>query len=61
MARKPRAGFVLAIVFSAGISLTIETGQLLFFANRVSSIEDFILNVLGAALGAWLAIRHSSP
>lgn len=61
MARKPRAGFVLAIVFSAGISLTIETGQLLFFANRVSSIEDFMLNILGAASGAWFAIRHSSP
>ncbi|HED18413.1 MAG TPA: hypothetical protein ENI74_02790 [Gammaproteobacteria bacterium] len=58
MARRPRPGFVLAIAFSAGISLTIEAGQLLFFAHRVPSIDDFILNILGAALGAWLTERY---
>ena len=55
MARRPRPGFFLAIVFSAGISITIEVGQLLIFTSRVPSTEDFILNILGAALGAWLA------
>jgi len=61
MARKPRPGFLRAIVFAAGVSLIIETGQLLIFTSRVPSTEDLILNTLGAAVGAWLAKRYGLP
>lgn len=57
MLRWPRPGVVAATVLSAGISLTIELGQLLVFAGRYPSTQDIILNALGGALGAWLARR----
>jgi len=57
MLRWPRPGAFLAIVLSAGVSITIEAGQLLIFADRFPSTEDIIMNTLGAALGALLAKR----
>jgi hypothetical protein len=57
MLRWPRSGVFLAIVLSAGVSITIEAGQLLIFAGRNPSTEDIIMNTLGAVLGAWLAKR----
>ena len=55
--RWPRPGIVTTIVLSAGISTTIEVGQLLVFSGRYPSTQDIIMNVLGGALGAWLARR----
>ena len=57
MLRRPHSGIFLAIMLSAGLSTTIEAGQLLVFADRFPSTEDIIMNTLGAALGAWLARR----
>ncbi|MFZ0467977.1 MAG: VanZ family protein [Thiogranum sp.] len=57
MARQPRPGVRLAIVLSAGLSFTIEAGQLLIFSGRHPSTEDLAMNILGAILGAWLAKR----
>jgi hypothetical protein len=57
MLRRPLPGFLFAIALSAVISITIETGQLLMFNDRYPSNEDIILNILGAALGAWFATR----
>lgn len=57
MLRWSRPGVFLAIVLAAGVSITIEAGQLLIFAHRTPSTEDIIMNILGAALGAWLARR----
>ncbi len=53
----PRRGPWTAIVLAALISLAIEAGQLLVFADRIPSSEDLILNTLGAALGTRLALR----
>jgi len=55
--RWPRPGILLATILASGISFTIEAGQLLIFTSRSPSTEDIIMNVLGAALGAWLAKR----
>jgi hypothetical protein len=57
MLRWPRPGVLLAIALSAGVSSTIEVGQLLVFADRFPSTQDIIMNTFGAALGAWLARR----
>lgn len=57
MLRRPRPGVFLAIVLSAGISSTLEVGQLLIFSDRYPATEDVIMNTLGAVLGAWLAKR----
>lgn len=57
MWRQPRPGILLATVWAAGISTTIEAGQLWVFAGRSPSTEDIIMNTLGAALGAWFAGR----
>jgi hypothetical protein len=54
MIRRPFPGAFLATTLAAGVSLTIESGQFLLFAGRSPSIDDFILNTLGGALGAWL-------
>lgn len=55
--RWPHPGVLLAIALSAGISVTIETGQLLIFSERYPSTQDVMMNTLGGALGAWLARR----
>lgn len=55
MLRRPRPAILLATLFAAGISTTIETSQLLFLVDRSPSTEDLILNTLGGALGAWIA------
>jgi hypothetical protein len=55
--RRPRPGILLATLWAAGISMTIEAGQLWIFAGRTPSTEDVIMNTLGAALGAWFAVR----
>lgn len=59
MLHRPRSGILLAIILSAGISSTIEAGQLLFFSDRFPSTQDIIMNTLGGALGAWLAKRST--
>jgi hypothetical protein len=59
MLRRPRSGVLLAIILSAGISSTIEAGQLLVFAERFPSTQDLIMNTLGGALGAWFATRST--
>ncbi len=55
MYRRPHPGFLFAVILSAGVSVVIEASQLLFFAGRLPSTEDLILNTLGGAAGAWLA------
>lgn len=57
--RRPRPGIILAITLSAGVSMTIEAGQLWVFSDRFPSTEDIIMNTLGAALGAWFARRST--
>ena len=59
--RCQRPGIFLATVLAAGISTTIEVGQLLIFNDRVPSTEDILMNTLGAALGAGLPGRRGLP
>ena len=49
----------LAVPAGAGFSALIELSQLAFLPHRVASIQDVVMNTLGAALGAavLLAIR----
>jgi len=54
--RGGRHGVVIATAACAALSLGIELGQL-FLAGRVTETADLILNILGGALGAWLAAR----
>jgi VanZ family protein len=56
--RSPRPGLLFAIVLTAAVSATIEVAQLLFTVDRIPSTEDFILNTLGGAIGAWLAQHY---
>ena len=53
--RQPRSVWVLAAIGCA-MSLSIEAGQL-FLAPRTPSVDDWLLNTLGGALGAWLGLR----
>lgn len=54
------------LVVPAGLLLSslIETGQRLFLPDRVPSVQDVILNTLGACVG-WLVLtataRHARP
>jgi hypothetical protein len=57
MLRWPHPGVLLAMVLSAGVSSTIEVGQLLVFSDRFPSTQDIIMNTFGGVLGAWLARR----
>jgi glycopeptide antibiotics resistance protein len=43
-----------AVIFSLGLSLFIEGGQLLS-GRRVPDVDDLILNVLGGCVGYWLS------
>ena len=49
----------LAVPAGAGFSALIELSQLTFLPHRVASVQDVVMNTLGAALGAavLLAIR----
>ena len=55
MLRRPRSGIFLATLLAAVMSATIESSQLLFLADRNPSTVDFLLNMLGATAGAWIA------
>ena len=54
--RGGRYGLAIATAACASLSLGIELGQL-FLAGRVTETADLLLNILGGALGAWLAAR----
>ena len=49
----------LAVPAGAGFAALIELSQLIFLPHRVASVQDVVMNTLGAALGAavLLAIR----
>ena len=56
--RLSRQGRMLLVLMAGLIlSFSIETLQLLY-AGRYSDINDILLNVLGAVMGAWIASRH---
>lgn len=50
-----KRSLLIASIGSAGLSLSIECLQF-FLADRSTSIDDLVLNTLGGALGAWLAL-----
>jgi hypothetical protein len=50
-----RAAF-WAVAFGALLSLSIELAQA-WVPSRNSSLLDLVLNIIGAAMGAWLCIR----
>lgn len=52
----PRHPIRVAALTGFLISLTIEVAQFVF-ARGYSDIDDVIFNTLGAALGAWIAMR----
>ena len=43
------------VMYSAGLSLTVELLQLTAIPGRDASLSDLITNTLGAAVGAWAA------
>ncbi|WP_284983033.1 VanZ family protein [Arthrobacter sp. efr-133-TYG-118] len=43
------------LALGAGVSGTIELGQLLFLPHRYSSVQDILMNTLGVGLGLVLA------
>ncbi len=65
--RLPRLRIWHVGAIGGGLSLSIEILQLLFVTNRSASLDDVILNTLGATLGAiaasatrvlWLRLRR---
>ena len=53
----PRARrFLRAVVVGAGISLAIEATQSLPSVSRSTSVDDFMFNTIGAAIGASIFI-----
>lgn len=54
---KGRLSVLKAITLCGILSLSIEIGQL-FIAERVTAVEDLILNILGGALGALIGILY---
>lgn len=52
--------WMFATSLCLGLSLTIETGQLLVFTDRVPSLVDLALNTLGGMFGAWLGESYLS-
>lgn len=58
LARSPRPGVLFATVLTACVSATIEIAQLLVTVDRFPSTEDFVLNTLGGAVGAWIAQHY---
>jgi len=56
MVRGGRGSLLLAVVVCAVTSLGVECTQLCF-DGRFPSVADWVLNVLGASLGAWIACR----
>ncbi|UTT61535.1 VanZ family protein [Microcella humidisoli] len=57
--RLARARWVPAVVVlvAAGLSVMVETLQFVLQVGRVSSIDDVLINALGAALASLLSIR----
>jgi hypothetical protein len=57
--RMARARWVPAVValVAAGLSVVVETLQFVLQLGRVSSIDDVLINALGAALASLLSIR----
>lgn len=53
-----RLSIVSATALAAALSLSIELGQL-FFAERYTETDDFMLNTLGGMIGAWLYTRNN--
>ncbi len=53
--RRRRHGFVAAVAAALALSLGIEALQWLLPVGRVVDVDDVILNVAGAAVGALLA------
>lgn len=57
--RLARAAWVPAVVAlaAAGLSVVVETLQFVLQLGRVSSIDDVLINALGAALASLLSMR----
>ncbi|MEX0992212.1 MAG: VanZ family protein [Actinomycetota bacterium] len=53
--RLPKVRIWQVAAFGGGLSLAVEALQLLFVTNRSASIDDVLLNTLGATLGALAA------
>ena len=58
MVRMPRSSLFIATIFSATVSAAIEISQLLLLETRTPSFDDFLLNTLGGAFGAWFAMHY---
>lgn len=43
---------IIALVIGLAVSAVLETGQLLFPANRIFDVDDLFFNTLGSLLGA---------
>jgi glycopeptide antibiotics resistance protein len=55
-----RIGPVRAVAVGAGLSILIELVQLAFLPHRFATVQDVLMNALGAAVGAalLLAVRR---
>ncbi len=53
--RRRRHGFAAALAAALGLSATIEALQWVLPVGRVVDVDDVILNVVGAAVGATVA------
>lgn len=53
--RHPAAAAILALIYAAALSLSIEVAQL-FAVHRVASVFDTAFNALGAALGIAIGL-----
>lgn len=49
------ASWPRVLLFAAGGSLLIEVAQFVLLLDRVSSVDDVLLNTAGAGLAAWLS------
>lgn len=52
----PRASAALAFLLGVGLSLVIETAQLLMRAGRIADIDDVLCAAVGTVIGAGLAL-----
>ncbi|KQZ68861.1 VanZ family protein [Nocardioides sp. Root151] len=51
----PLASWPRVLLFAASCSLLIEVAQFVLLLDRVSSVDDVLLNTAGAGLAAWLS------
>lgn len=56
LVRPARAWWARVVAGGAALSAGIETAQLLFLPTRVPTVQDVVMNTLGAALGVLVLV-----